>query len=191
MSGCQAPAVAVAAAVCASVLTSSSFGSSSASSRPPCHPSEQPSDAAVAPVVEWLPLKGCGGSNDVVVLSILVVMPERKTKRPVGRRRVTRVSRGAVSAEDFGNDVLCARARARKFYYLHLLNATPVRAKRGKFLCFRRFGLQISKRRSTYIKKQKVAARVLCFGPPASPSVRGTRPEHRGSQSSQSIGSSS
>ena len=66
-----------------------------------------------------------------------VLVPERKTKRPVGRRRVTRVSRGAVSAEDIGNDVLCARARARKFYYLHLLNATPVRTKVQKFLCFR------------------------------------------------------
>ena len=66
------------------------------------------------------------------------------------RSRVTRVSRGAVSAEDIGNDVLCARARARKFYYLHLLNATPVGTKVQKFLCFPRFGGQIGKRRSQY-----------------------------------------
>ena len=91
-------------------------------------------------------------------------MPERKTKRPVGRRRVTRVSRGAVSAEDFGNDVLCARARARKFYYLHLLNATPVRAKVQKFLCFRVSDCKYANA-AAHIKKSQRKYCTLLFGP--------------------------
>ena len=120
------------------------------------------------------------------------LMPERKTKRPVGRRRVTRVSRGAVSARRTLATTCYAPARARENFTIYICRMLPQGPRSNKIVCFRRFGLQISKRRSTYstyIKKQKLAARVLCFGPPASPSVRGTRSEHRALQSSQSISS--